>query len=115
MINKLMQFTDRYFTNIGTKLKNWAKWIFIVEAVASLIAAPIGALCFWVMAIDSYYYGFEYFLYGCLILLSLPVALAVAHESNSKGMTVTPFLLIYPHFPSFLTAANPSEKSIAFS
>lgn len=82
MVNKLMQFTDRYFTNIGTKLKNWAKWIFIVEAVAALIAAPITALCFWVMAIDSYYYGFEYFLYGCLILLSLPVALAVALVST---------------------------------
>ena len=82
MINKLMQFTDRYFTNIGTKLKNWAKWIFIVEAVAALIAAPITALCFWVMAIDSYYYGFEYFLYGCLILLSLPIALAVALVST---------------------------------
>ena len=51
MVNKLMQFTDRYFTNIGTKLKNRAKWIFIVEAVAALIAAPITALCFWVMAI----------------------------------------------------------------
>ncbi len=82
MINKLLQFADKYFTNIGTKIKNWAKWSFIVEAIACIIAAPIGAICFWFLAIDSYYYGGEYFMYGCLILLALPVALAVALVSN---------------------------------
>ena len=82
MINKLLQFTDKYFTNIGTKLKNWAKWSFIVEAVACLIAAPICFISFFIMSVNSYYYAGEYMLYAFLSLLALPIALSVALVSN---------------------------------
>ena len=30
---------DNLYSNIGSKIKNWAKWVFIVEAIASMIAA----------------------------------------------------------------------------
>ena len=32
-------FLDGLYTDIGGKLKSWAKWIFIVEAIASIISA----------------------------------------------------------------------------
>ena len=30
---------DKLYENIGGKIKNWAKWIFIVEAIGSIITA----------------------------------------------------------------------------
>lgn len=32
---------DSLYNNIGSKIKNWAKWVFIVEAVASVIGAIV--------------------------------------------------------------------------
>ena len=32
---------DNLYENIGGKIKNWAKWIFIVEAIGSVVAAIV--------------------------------------------------------------------------
>jgi hypothetical protein len=41
---------DNLYSNIGSKIKNWAKWVFIVEAIASVI----GAICMMASAEDSW-------------------------------------------------------------
>ena len=41
---------DNLYSNIGSKIKNWAKWVFIVEAIASMI----GAICMMTSAEDSW-------------------------------------------------------------
>ena len=41
---------DNLYSNIGSKIKNWAKWVFIVEAIASMI----GAICMMASAEDSW-------------------------------------------------------------
>lgn len=41
---------DNLYDNIGSKIKHWAKWVFIVEAIASVI----GAICVMVSAEDSW-------------------------------------------------------------
>jgi hypothetical protein len=32
---------DNLYENIGSKIKNWAKWIFIIEAIGSIITAIV--------------------------------------------------------------------------
>ena len=34
-------FLDGLYKDIGKKIKNWAKWIFVIEAISSIIAALI--------------------------------------------------------------------------
>ena len=41
---------DNLYSNIGSKIKNWAKWVFIVAAIASVI----GAICMMASAEDSW-------------------------------------------------------------
>lgn len=41
MKRKAETVTDNWYTNIGKKMKDWAKTIFIVEAIASVIGAII--------------------------------------------------------------------------
>ena len=41
---------DNLYSNIGSKIKNWAKWVFIVEAISSVI----GAICMMASAEDSW-------------------------------------------------------------
>ena len=41
---------DNLYNNIGSKIKNGAKWVFIVEAIASVI----GAICMMASAEDSW-------------------------------------------------------------
>lgn len=36
---QLKPFLDRLYNDIGKKIKNWAKWIFIIEAISSVIGA----------------------------------------------------------------------------
>ena len=76
-----MNFADKFFTDIGTKLKNLAKWSFVVEVIAGFISAFIGVLYCFVEAINSYYPG-DYFLGAFGIILGLPVVIAVALVAN---------------------------------
>lgn len=32
---------DRLYTNIGKKIKNWAKWIFLIDAIVTIVSALI--------------------------------------------------------------------------
>ena len=41
---------DNLYSNIGSKIKNWAKWVFIVAAIASVI----GAICMMASCEDSW-------------------------------------------------------------
>ena len=41
---------DNLYSNIGSKIKNWAKWVFVVETIASVI----GAVCMMASAEDSW-------------------------------------------------------------
>ena len=81
MFNRIIKNTDKYFTNIGTKLKNLAKWSFVVEAIACFISAFIGVLYCFVEAINSYYPG-DYFLGAFGIILGLPLVVAAALVAN---------------------------------
>ena len=56
---------DKLYTNIGGKIKNWAKWIFIVEAI-SVISSAI------VLLVK------EDFLYGLLCLIVGPIVAFVS-------------------------------------
>ena len=50
MLLEVSLMLDNLYSNIGSKIKNWAKWVFIVEAIASVI----GAICMMASAEDSW-------------------------------------------------------------
>lgn len=46
-------FLDGLYSDIGGKLKNWAKWIFIIEAISAII----GGLCMLFSDEDELFFG----------------------------------------------------------
>ena len=54
-------FLDSIYTDIGRKIKGWAKWIFIIEAIAAIIAG------FGLMAYDATFIGLLVLACGPLI------------------------------------------------
>ena len=52
---------DNLYDNIGAKIKNWAKWIFIIEAISAIIGG-IG-----LMANDAAFIGFIVLICGPLV------------------------------------------------
>ena len=53
---------DNLYENIGSKIKNWAKWIFIVEAIGAIITGVV------LMATDE-----DLIVYGLLTLVCGPI------------------------------------------
>ena len=58
---------DNLYENIGDKIKNWAKWMFIVEAIGAIISG------FVLMGIDE-----DLSLYGLLALVCGPIVALVS-------------------------------------
>ena len=56
---------DELYGNIGTKIKNWAKWLFILEAISAII----GGIFLW---------GNEEILYGLLCMIAGPIVAFVS-------------------------------------
>ena len=50
MLLEVSIMLDNLYSNIGSKIKTWAKWVFIVEAIASVI----GAICMMASAENSW-------------------------------------------------------------
>ena len=53
---------DNLYENIGSKIKNWAKWIFVIEAIGAVITGLV-----------LLFTGEELILYGLLTLVCGPI------------------------------------------
>jgi len=74
---KTMETIKVWYANIGKKIKDWAIWIFVVEAIAAVIAGIIGffVFCSWRGDDGGYIWAF-------LCLIAIPIAIFVEFVST---------------------------------